>query len=72
MKIKKATRTQISTILAAAVNATARAMAQKGVALSHKQADEIGDLGVDWLKNRLNLQVVETDQGVVCIPKGKE
>lgn len=72
MKIKTASRAQIQTILSARVDSVARKIEMNGLALTHRQADEIGDLGIDWLKNRLGLQVVETDHGVVCTPVNKQ
>ena len=61
-----ATEEQIATIRARRIDAVARAMMTGGVTLTHEQADDLGEDGVDWLKTRLGLTVRETDRGVEC------
>ena len=63
-----ATETQLATIRARRIDATARAMMAEGVTLSHDQADELGDESLGWIAGRLGLRVVETDVGVECSP----
>lgn len=63
-----ATETQLATIRARSINATARAMMVDGITLTHAQADELGDDGLAWIADRLGLSVVETDIGVECSP----
>lgn len=61
-----ATDTHIATIRARAYNETAREMARTGVYITHEQADEIGDVGMDWLRTRLGLEIETDDRGVVA------
>ena len=63
------TKEERETIEARAYNDCARAMAREGVTMTHKQADELGDEALDWLRNRLGLRVEETDCGVECEPQ---
>ena len=61
-----ATKDQMATIDAQRVDDVARDMARDGVDLSYSQADRIGDTGLDWLRTRLGLTCVETDECVEC------
>lgn len=63
-----ATEIQVATIRAQAYNATAREMASTGITLSHEQADELGDEGMGWLRERLGLHIVTDDAAVRGIP----
>ena len=64
--MQTATETQLATIRARRVDATARAMMVEGFTLTFAQADEIGDEGLAWIAWRLSLRVIETDVGVEC------
>jgi hypothetical protein len=55
-----ATAEMIDTIKARAFTLAAREMEQRGVNLTHEQADEIGQEGVDWLGSRLGLRCEST------------
>lgn len=63
-----ATMSQISTIRRRAYDATAREMSAEGVHLTHEQADDLGDEGMDWVRRVLGLNVRTTDQGAICTP----
>ena len=56
----------LDTIRRARYNATAREIAAHGISLSHEQADEIGDVGCDWLRTRLGLTIETTARGVLA------
>ncbi len=58
----------IATIKAGAYNAWAREMSRSGVRLTHDQADKIGDVGQDWLRNRLSLAIETDDRGLIATP----
>lgn len=64
----QATETQLATIRARRFDAAARAMMASGVTLTHAQADELGDDGLAWIADRLELSVIETADGVECTP----
>ena len=63
-----ATPAQMSAIIRRAVDDTARAMARDGVHLTWSQADEIGDVEIDWLRHVLGLRVETDMDGVHCTP----
>jgi hypothetical protein len=60
---------QLATIRARAVNATAYAIARRGITLTHDQVDDLGDEAIDWLMLRLSLHVsIHDDRGVTLVP----
>lgn len=63
-----ASREEMQTIRSRAYNDTARAMQAEGVELTHRQADDLGDEGLDWLRDRLGLTVTADDSGVTAEP----
>ena len=66
--LRQATGAQIETIEANAYNDLARQMEAQGIHLTHDQADQIGDLGLDWLTRRLGLTVEADAHGVTFTP----
>jgi hypothetical protein len=64
-----ASNEEIETIAARAYDDVAREMEAEGVELSYAQADALGDEALDWLRTRLSLDVQETDEGVICMPR---
>ena len=60
----------IQTIKTRAINNMAREMMTSGFTLTHKQADDLGDEAMDWVRTRLGLTVTETDSCVECRPQG--
>jgi hypothetical protein len=64
----RATASEVATIRAARVDTIARRMMARGVRLSHDQADDLGDVGIDWLRTRLGLTVTTDDRGVLALP----
>lgn len=64
----QATEAQLTTIRARRFDATARTMMTEGVTLTHAQCDALGNDALDWIEDRLDLRVVETDVGVECSP----
>lgn len=63
-----ATDEQIATIHKQAYDDEARAMQQSGVSLTWEQADDVGEMGTDWLVTRLGLIVTTDDAGVHARP----
>lgn len=59
-----ATEKQIQAILAQAANSITREIRDNGICLTHEQSDEIGDIGRDWLRDRLGLRAMSSDVGV--------
>lgn len=60
---------QIEQLRCMAVNATTRAIAADGIELTYAQADDLGEVVLDWMTSRLGLSISETDSGVVATPK---
>lgn len=63
-----ATRDQIETIEHRRIDDTAREMMRAGLQLTWAQADEIGDAGAQWLRDRLGLVHEKDDRGVTYRP----
>lgn len=63
-----ATREEIDTIRARRVDDVARNIMRTGIMLTHRDADALGDDGLDWIRQRLGLSVTETERGTVCQP----
>jgi len=61
-----ATATQLAAILAMHLDDTTRAIARTGIALSHRQEQDLGAEHLDWLRDSLGLRVEMTDIGLVC------
>lgn len=61
--------TLLQTIRRQAFDDGARFIVEHGIMLTHDEADEIGDVGFDWLKNRLGLTVTTDDEGVYFLSK---
>lgn len=51
-----------------AVNDVTRAIAAEGIELTYDEADDLGEVVLDWMHNRLGLTISETDEGVVATP----
>lgn len=51
-----------------AVNDVTRAIAVEGIELTYDEADDLGEVVLDWMHNRLGLTISETDEGVVATP----
>lgn len=65
-----ATKKQMETIRARRVDDTARKMISKGVSLSWMQVDELGEMRVAWIGQRLGLNSYTDEEGVHFRPKG--
>lgn len=68
MTIQTVTETQIAALAARRVDATTREIAERGIVLTHEQADDLGAEVLDWMKSRLDMVVTETDRGTECAP----
>jgi hypothetical protein len=68
VEIETATEVQLAAIAARAVDDVARAIARDGLVLTWEQAEEIGDAGGQWLRDRLGLRATTSDRGVTYRP----
>lgn len=71
MAIPTATRDQITQLRRHAVNDVTRGIMARGVRLTWKQADDLGDEVLGWMKERLGLAMQTTDAGVTFAPSGR-
>jgi hypothetical protein len=59
----------ILAILARRIDDATRQAAERGVRLSHEEAEEIGEDGLGWCRTRLGLIATTDDAGVMLAPR---
>lgn len=59
----------IAQIRLMAVNDRTRKFGEHGIRLSHDEADEIGEVALDWLRDRFDLRLVTDDRGTMLLPR---
>lgn len=60
---------RLASIRRRAFNDTTRAMMRDGIQLTHEEADELGEEALDWLRNRLRLDVRISEDGITASPR---
>lgn len=66
------TTEELAAVRAGAYNDLTRRIEQRGIRLSHDEADALGVVGCDWLVRRLGLHLVTDDRGTMFLPRGNE
>jgi len=64
------TKSQIRSIRLQAMDAAAEELARDGALVPHEIADTLGDDDWAWVRDRLDLAVEETEDGVELTPDG--
>lgn len=66
------TPAQLRSLRRRAVNDTTRAIARWGVRLTWAQADDLGELVLDWMRQRLDLTSETDEDGIVFRPAASQ
>jgi hypothetical protein len=66
MNMQIVNASELAALRIQAVNAITRKLAETGFGLTHDQVDELGDEGIDWIRNRLGLVVTPYARIVEC------
>lgn len=66
-----ATATHLEQLRLRAVNDVTREIAAQGVRLTHEQADDLGEVVIDWMRGELDLAIYTDDVGVTLAPRDR-